>query len=321
MILLKLQKGDIKMNEKLSLILPCYNEQENVPLIYDALSQLLETLPYDYELLYINDGSSDQTQQEIDKVYQKDPEHVHFVNFSRNFGKEAAIYAGLQSATGDYVGLMDVDFQDPPEMIPTMMKAIKEEGYDMVGARRTSRDGEPKIRSFFARLFYKIINKISETEIVDGARDFRIMTRQMVDALLELSEYNRFSKGMFSWVGFKTKYLPYKNRDRMAGTTSWSFRQLLKYSMDGIISFSEFPLTLLSWIGGLSFIASSIALLVIIFRAVFFGNPTPGWPSMIVVLLLIGSILTLSLGIIGKYVGKIFLEVKNRPIYIIKEKK
>ncbi len=257
------------MNEKLSLILPCYNEQENVPLIYDALSQLLETLPYDYELLYINDGSSDQTQQEIDKVYQKDPKHVHFVNFSRNFGKEAAIYAGLQSATGDYVGLMDVDFQDPPEMIPTMMQAIKEEGYDMVGARRTSRDGEPKLRSFFARLFYKIINKISETEIVDGARDFRIMTRQMVDALLELSEYNRFSKGMFSWVGFKTKYLPYKNRDRMAGTTSWSFSQLLKYSMDGIISFSEFPLTLLSWIGGLSFIASSIALLVIIFRAVF----------------------------------------------------
>ncbi len=309
------------MEPTVSIIVPCFNEAENIKLFHDAISKIFQELPYHLELIYVNDGSKDDTLAEMKKMQAMDEDHVHYLSFSRNFGKEAAIYAGLNNATGEFVGLMDVDLQDPPEMIPEMLKGIVDDNYDVVGCRRVTRIGEPKIRSFFARGFYRLINRISKTEIVDGVRDFRIMKRQVVDAILELGEYNRFSKGIFSWVGFDTKYLEYENRDRLAGETSWSFWGLLNYSIDGIISFSEAPLTLAVWIGFVSCVVSFIALLVIIFRTLIFGDPTAGWPSMISIFLFVSGIILLSLGIIGKYIGKIFLEVKKRPIYIIKEQK
>lgn len=309
------------MEPAVSIVVPCFNEAENIKLFHDAISKIFQELPYHLELIYVNDGSKDDTLAEMKKMQAMDEDHVHYLSFSRNFGKEAAIYAGLNNATGEFVGLMDVDLQDPPEMIPEMLKGIVDDNYDVVGCRRVTRIGEPKIRSFFARGFYRLINRISKTEIVDGVRDFRIMKRQVVDAILELGEYNRFSKGIFSWVGFDTKYLEYENRDRVAGETSWSFWGLLNYSIDGIISFSEAPLTLAVWIGFFSCVVSFIALLVIIFRTLIFGDPTAGWPSMISIFLFVSGIILLSLGIIGKYIGKIFLEVKKRPIYIIKEQK
>lgn len=309
------------MEPAVSIVVPCFNEAENIKLFHDAISKIFQELPYHLELIYVNDGSKDDTLAEMKKMQAMDEDHVHYLSFSRNFGKEAAIYAGLNNATGEFVGLMDVDLQDPPEMIPEMLKGIVDDNYDVVGCRRVTRIGEPKIRSFFARGFYRLINRISKTEIVDGVRDFRIMKRQVVDAILELGEYNRFSKGIFSWVGFDTKYLEYENRDRLAGETSWSFWGLLNYSIDGIISFSEAPLTLAVWIGFVSCVVSFIALLVIIFRTLIFGDPTAGWPSMISIFLFVSGIILLSLGIIGKYIGKIFLEVKKRPIYIIKEQK
>ena len=255
------------------------------------------------------------------KLNKLDPENVHYVSFSRNFGKEAALYCGLQQATGDYVTVMDADLQDPPEMLPEMINIIENEDYDCVGTRRTTRAGEPPIRSFFARMFYKIINKISDTEIVDGARDFRVMTRQMVDAILEMSEYNRFSKGIFSWVGFNTKYLEYKNHERVAGKTSWNFWSLFKYSVDGIVNFSQFPLDIASFIGFISALISGCAILFIVIRYMIHGDPTSGWASMVCIMLFIGGIQLFCLGIVGKYIGKIFTEVKHRPIYIVKEKK
>lgn len=309
------------MEPAVSIVVPCFNEAENIKLFHDAISKIFQELPYHLELIYVNDGSKDDTLAEMKKMQAMDEDHVHYLSFSRNFGKEAAIYAGLNNATGEFVGLMDVDLQDPPEMIPEMLKGIVDDNYDFVGCRRVTRIGEPKIRSFFARGFYRLINRISKTEIVDGVRDFRIMKRQVVDAILELGEYNRFSKGIFSWVGFDTKYLEYENRDRLAGETSWSFWGLLNYSIDGIISFSEAPLTLAVWIGFVSCVVSFISLLVIIFRTLIFGDPTAGWPSMISIFLFVSGIILLSLGIIGKYIGKIFLEVKKRPIYIIKEQK
>lgn len=309
------------MEPAVSIVVPCFNEAENIKLFHDAISKIFQELPYHLELIYVNDGSKDDTLAEMKKMQAMDEDHVHYLSFSRNFGKEAAIYAGLNNATGEFVGLMDVDLQDPPEMIPEMLKGIVDDNYDVVGCRRVTRIGEPKIRSFFARGFYRLINRISKTEIVDGVRDFRIMKRQVVDAILELGEYNRFSKGIFSWVGFDTKYLEYENRDRLAGETSWSFWGLLNYSIDGIISFSEAPLTLAVWIGFFSCVVSFIALLVIIFRTLIFGDTTAGWPSMISIFLFVSGIILLSLGIIGKYIGKIFLEVKKRPIYIIKEQK
>ena len=308
------------MSEKVSLVVPCFNEQEMIPIFYQAVTEVFATIDYQLELIYVDDGSKDHSLQEMRKLHESDPEHVHFISFSRNFGKEAAMYAGLEFAEGDFVSIMDVDLQDPPEMIPEMLNIIKTENYDVVGSRRVTRAGEPPIRSFFARMFYKLINHISDTEIVDGARDFRMMTRQVVDAILELNEYNRFSKGIFSWVGFKTKYLEYENRDRVAGETSWSFWKLLQYSFDGIISFSEFPLSLAFYVGFLSFIISIISLIVIVAKTLIYGDPTAGWPSMISLLLMLGGLILLSLGIIGKYLGKIFVEVKNRPIYLVKEK-
>ncbi|KRM21014.1 glycosyltransferase family 2 protein [Latilactobacillus graminis] len=310
------------MTKTISIIVPCYNEQESIPLFYAAVEKVAATLPdHRIEYHFINDGSADQSLPEMRALQQQDPEHVHFISFSRNFGKEAALYAGLQAATGEYVAVMDVDLQDPPELLPEMLHGIEVEGFDCVGTRRTNRAGEPLIRSFFAKQFYKIINHISQTEIVDGARDYRLMTRQMVNAILEMSEYNRFSKGIFSWVGFDTKYLEYQNQDRVAGQTSWSFWGLFKYSLDGIVTFSETPLAIASFIGFFSFILALLALIFIVIRALLFGDPTSGWPSLVSIMLLVGGLQLLCLGIVGKYIGKIYLEVKHRPVYIIKEQK
>lgn len=312
------------MTKKLSIIVPCYFEEESVPLFYDAVQRVAPELK-DVELEYwfINDGSTDGTLAEMRKLQEKDPQHVHYASFSRNFGKEAALYCGLQQATGDYIVVMDVDLQDPPEMLPIMLKYLEDpnEDYDCVGTRRLTREGEPPVRSFFARMFYKLINRISDTEIVDGARDYRMMTRQMVDAILSMSEYNRFSKGIFSWVGFNTKYLEYKNRERAAGTTSWNFWKLFQYSIDGIVNFSQAPLDIATFIGALTAFVSLIGILWIITAKIFFGNPTAGWPSMVCIMLFIGGIQLSCLGIVGKYIGKIYAEVKHRPIYILKEKK
>ncbi|MEE5988284.1 glycosyltransferase family 2 protein [Ligilactobacillus equi] len=310
------------MTKKLSIIVPCYFEEESIPLFYQAVEEIKPQLPsINLEYWFINDGSTDGTLNEMKKLNQSDPEHVHYASFSRNFGKEAALYCGLQHATGDYVTVMDVDLQDPPDMLPKMFKYL-DEGYDCVGTRRTTRQGEPPIRSFFARMFYKLINKISDTQMVDGARDFRLMTRQMVDAILQMSEYNRFSKGIFSWVGFKTKYLEYQNRERVAGNTSWNFWKLFTYSIDGIVNFSQFPLDLAAFFGFFSSFISGIAIIFLIIRYLIHGgDPTTGWTSMICIFLFIGGIQLMFLGIIGKYIGKIFTEVKHRPVYILKEKK
>lgn len=254
----------------------------------------------------------------IHKVANLDND-VRYISFSRNFGKESALYAGLENATGDYITVMDVDLQDPPEMLKDMIYGIEVEKYDIVGCRRTTRDGESKIRSFFAKTFYKLINKISDTEIVDGARDYRLMTRQVVDSILELTEYNRFSKGIFSWVGYDTKYLEYHNVERVAGETSWSFWGLLKYSIDGIVAFSDAPLSMATFFGLLSCIASVIATIYIVFSTLMFGNPVSGWASSTCIILFMGGLNLFFMGIFGKYIGKIFTEVKNRPIYIVKD--
>lgn len=314
------------MKKTLSIVVPCYYEEETIPLFYKEVEKIKKDLK-DVELEYwfVNDGSTDGTIDEIKKLYKLDPEHVHYIDFSRNFGKEAALYAGLQHATGEYVTVMDADLQDPPSMLPKMLEILEDEklDYDCVGTRRTDREGEPPIRSFFAKMFYKLINKISDAGIVDGARDFRLMKRYMVDAILSMTEYNRFSKGIFSWVGFKTKYLEYENRERVAGNTSWSFWSLLKYSIDGIIDFSQAPLDVAVYLGLLSSIGSGIGIIFVIARYLIEGGGSSayGWASLICVLLFIGGIQLLCLGIVGKYIGKIFAEVKNRPVYIVREKK
>lgn len=306
--------------ELISIVVPCFNEEESIPLFYAALEKEREFLVNaDIEYIFVNDGSNDNTLNVLRSLAKEDRERVKFISFSRNFGKEAGLYAGLQQATGDYVAVMDVDLQDPPEMLPEMLQIIREEEYDCVGTRRVSRDGEPPIRSFFARQFYRIINNISETEIVDGARDYRLMTRQMVNAILSMEEYNRFSKGIFSWVGFDTKYLEYKNQERVAGETSWSFWSLFKYSLDGIVAFSELPLAFASFVGFFSFLAAMIAMVVIVIRTLLFNDPTSGWPSLVCFILAIGGLQLFCLGILGKYLGKTYLETKKRPIYIVKE--
>ncbi|MGX7419014.1 glycosyltransferase family 2 protein [Carnobacterium gallinarum] len=308
------------VKELISIVVPCYNEEESIPLFYQALEkERMNLVDADIEYIFVNDGSKDKTLTVLRELAKSDNQRVKFISFSRNFGKEAGLYAGLQQATGDYVAVMDVDLQDPPEMLPEMLTTIREEDYDCVGTRRVSRDGEPPIRSFFARQFYRIINNISETEIVDGARDYRLMTRQMVDAILSMGEYNRFSKGIFSWVGFDTKYLEYKNQERVAGETSWSFWSLFKYSLDGIVAFSEMPLAFASFIGFFSFAIAMIAMLVIVIRTLILNDPTSGWPSLVCFILAIGGLQLFCLGILGKYLGKTYLETKKRPIYIVKE--
>ncbi|GFI60369.1 putative glycosyltransferase CsbB [Lactobacillaceae bacterium] len=307
---------------KLSIVVPCYNEEETIPLFYPAVEKVVKQMPVDTEYWFVNDGSSDGTLAELRKLHEQDPERVHYVSFSRNFGKEAGLYAGLQAATGDYIVVMDADLQDPPEYLPEMYKDISTGEYDCVGMRRTDRKGEAKFKSFLSNQFYNVINKISDTKIVSGARDYRMMTRQMVDAVLSLTEYNRFSKGIFNWVGFKTKYLPYKNVERVAGTTDWSTWKLFKYAIDGITDFSEAPLAIATWAGGLTALISIIGMIIVIVRKIIEpGSSTFGWASMVCIILFLGGIQLLCLGIVGRYIGRIYMQTKKRPIYIIKEKK
>lgn len=307
---------------KLSIIVPCFNEQESIPLFFPAVQEVLTTIKgITAEYWFIDDGSSDGTLKEIKKLHNEHDQLVHYVSFSRNFGKEAALYAGLQAATGDYVVVMDVDLQDPPEFLPKMYHLITTGDYDCIGTRRIDRTGEARLTSFLSNQFYHVINHISQTNIVPGARDYRMMTRQMVNAVLSLTEYDRFSKGIFSWVGFKTKYLDYHNVQRVAGSSDWSKWTLFKYAMNGIADFSQAPLSLAVWLGTTSFILSIIGLLfVIIRRLVEPGSSVFGWASMISVILLLGGLQLLCIGILGKYIGRIYMQVKRRPIYIIKEK-
>lgn len=305
--------------KKISIIVPCYNEEEALPIFYDEITKVMKELPnYELELLLINDGSKDKTLEEIRELSKKD-ERVRYVSFSRNFGKEAAMYAGLKESTGDYIAIMDADLQDPPKLLLEMVEILEKGEYDCVGTRRVSRKGEPKIRSLFARLFYKIMKKISRMDIVDGARDFRLMTRQMTNAIIEMPEYNRFSKGIFTWVGFNTKWLEYENVERVAGQTKWSFWKLFVYSMDGITAFSTFPLVISTFVGILLCIIALVIIAVIIGKTVIFGDPTSGWPSLACIVLFVGGIQLFCIGIIGQYIAKSYLEVKNRPIYIVKE--
>ncbi|HEL1619756.1 TPA: glycosyltransferase family 2 protein [Streptococcus suis] len=304
----------------ISVIVPCYNEEEAIPYFYEAMEKVRKEMGDRFEYIFVNDGSKDGTLKVLRQLSGQD-QAVRYLSFSRNFGKEAALYAGLQAATGDLVTVMDVDLQDPPEML-IEMKAMLDANADLdcVGTRRVSRDGEPPIRSFFAKLFYKLMNKISQVEVVDGARDFRLMRRHMVDAILSVSEYNRFSKGIFAWVGFETEYLPYKNVERVAGETSWSFWKLLSYSIEGIINFSDTPLNIASYTGFFTFLLSLVLMVFVVFKTLVFGDPTIGWPSTICIILFLGGLQLMTIGILGKYLAKVFLETKKRPVYIVKEK-
>lgn len=304
----------------ISVIVPCFNEEEAIPYFYEAMEKVRKEMGEKFEYIFVNDGSKDGTLKVLRQLSGQD-QAVCYLSFSRNFGKEAALYAGLQAAQGDLVTVMDVDLQDPPEML-IEMKAMLETNADLdcVGTRRVSRDGEPPIRSFFAKLFYKLMNKISHVDVVDGARDFRLMRRHMVDAILSVSEYNRFSKGIFAWVGFETEYLPYKNVERVAGETSWSFWKLLSYSIEGIINFSDTPLNIASYTGFFTFLLSLVLMVIVVVKTLVFGDPTIGWPSTICIILFLGGLQLMTIGILGKYLAKVFLETKKRPVYIVKEK-
>lgn len=305
-------------SEKISIIVPCYNEQEALPFFYEEIIRVFSEMEYEYEILFINDGSKDDTLKLLQEFASKN-ENIKYFSFSRNFGKEAAMYAGFCNARGDYVAVMDADMQDPPNLLPKMIGILKNEGYDSVATRRVSREGEPPIRSWFATKFYKIINKISDADIVDGARDFRLMKKSMVDAIVEMGENNRFSKGIFGWIGFKTYWLPYENIERVAGETKWNFWKLFKYAIDGIINFSEVPLDIASWFGifmtGLAF----LFMIFIIARRIIFGDPVAGWASTVCIIVFIGGIQLFSMGIMGQYIAKNYTESKKRPHYIISE--
>ena len=303
----------------ISLIIPCYNEEEVLPLLYPALEDVMGRLSrFDFELLFVNDGSRDGTLQVLRQLARQDS-RVQFLSFSRNFGKEAAMYAGFCNARGDYVAVMDADMQDPPALLPQMIELLEGGAYDSVATRRVTRQGEPPIRSFCARMFYKLINRISDADIVDGARDFRLMRREMVDAIVSMGEYNRFSKGIFGWIGFRTCWLPYENVERAAGETKWSFWKLFKYSIDGIINFSQVPLSIASWGGILLTALSFVMITFIVARKLLFGDPVAGWPSLACMITFIGGIQLFCLGIMGQYLAKTYLEVKNRPHFIIAE--
>ena len=305
--------------EKMTLIVPFYNEEEVLPFFYEEFQKVAKRLEaYRTEVIFVDDGSRDRTLEVIKKLAEED-ERVKYISFSRNFGKEAAIYAGFQHADGDYIAMLDADLQDPPSLLPEMMKGIVEEGYDSVATRRVSRKGEPPVRSFFARCFYKLMKKISTAEIMDGARDFRLMTRQFKDAILEMGEYNRFSKGIFGWVGFKTKWIEYENVERKAGETKWSFWKLFKYSLEGIIGFSTAPLAMVSALGLFVCLVAFLFLIVILVKTLCFGDPVDGWPSMTCIILMLGGIQLLCMGILGMYLSKTYLETKKRPIYICGE--
>ena len=302
-----------------SIVVPCYNEEASLPLFYREITRVAAEMDYaDFEFVFIDDGSEDNTLPTLRRLAAAD-RRVRFVSFSRNFGKEAGMLAGLEAATGDYIALMDADLQDPPALLPELYKAVTEEGYDCAATRRTTREGEPPIRSFCARMFYKIINKISDADIVDGARDYRLMRRSMVDAILSLREYNRFSKGIFGWVGFKTKWVPYVNVERVAGETKWSFRKLFRYSLEGIVAFSTVPLALASVLGVLVCLAAFVFVVVVLVKTLAFGDPVGGWPSMMCVILFLGGVQLLCIGILGQYLSKTYLETKRRPVYLVRE--
>lgn len=305
----------------LSVIVPCYNEEESVELFYEELlknQEFFDKEAIELELLFVDDGSRDKTVDKIKGLRERDS-RVHFISFSRNFGKEAAMFAGLEKSKGDYVVMMDVDLQDPPSLLPVMIRAIREEGYDSVATRRVDRKGEPPIRSFFARAFYKLMKKISQTEMMDGARDYRLMTRQMVDAILELREYNRFTKGIFGWVGFKTKWLEYENVERAKGETKWNFWKLFIYSIDGITAFSTMPLMLASLVGVLFCLFAFLMIIFIIVRKLIFDDPVSGWTSLVCIILMVSGVQCFCLGILGQYLSKMYMEVKKRPIYLVRE--
>ncbi|HIU77251.1 MAG TPA: glycosyltransferase family 2 protein [Candidatus Pelethocola excrementipullorum] len=306
------------MNTEISIIIPCYNEEEAIPIYYEAVKDVIRFMKVTVELIFVDDGSSDNTLAILQELAGKDV-YCRYLSFSRNFGKEAAIYAGLSNASGNYTVVMDVDLQDPPRLLPQMYRILQTESYDCVGTRRTTRDGEPRIRSFLSDSFYKVINKLSETEIVNGARDFRMMTRQMTDAVLEMSEYNRFSKGIFQWVGFKTKWLEFEHTERCAGDTKWPIRKLISYSLEGITGFSVAPLSLASFVGVVFWIISFIIILFIIGRTLLFGDPVAGWPSLVCIIFLVSGVQLFCTGILGQYLSKTYLETKHRPIYILKE--
>ncbi len=301
---------------KLSLIIPCYNEQSALPIFYKETLSVLEKIGCEYEMLFVDDGSKDDTLQ-ILKGFAKENKNVTYISFSRNFGKEAAMYAGFCNVSGDYVAVMDADMQDPPSLLPKMLEILENGEYDSVATRRVNRLGEPPVRSVFAKAFYKIINKISDADIVDGARDFRLMKREMVTAIVSMSEYNRFSKGIFGWIGFKTYWLPYQNVERVAGKTKWSFWKLLKYSVNGIVNFSNVPLNIASWFGIIMTALSFLELLFIIVRQLIFGDPVAGWASTICTIIFVGGIQLFCIGIMGQYIAKIYMESKKRPHYII----
>ena len=306
----------------ISLVVPCYNEEEAMPLFYQEASRVAAEMKQshgaDFEFIFVNDGSKDGTLRTARALHEQDS-RVRYVSFSRNFGKEAGIYAGLQAAKGDYVATLDADLQDPPALLPAMLDALLTGDYDCAATRRTTRKGEPPIRSWFARMFYKIINKMSDTEIVDGARDFRLMSRKMVDAVLSMAEYNRFSKGIFSWVGFETKWFEYENVERVAGATKWNFWSLFKYSIEGIVGFSTTPLLVAAGVGVLFCLLAFIGVIFVAVRALVFGDPTSGWPSLVCIILLCSGVQLFCTGIVGEYLAKTYLEVKHRPIYIVAE--
>lgn len=303
---------------KISVVVPCFNEQESIGLFYEEMTRVAKTMDNDFEYIFVDDGSKDRTAEILVELSKKD-ECVKYISFSRNFGKEAAIYAGFENSTGDYVVMMDADLQDPPSLLPQMLEHITKGGYDSVATRRVTRKGEPPIRSFFARMFYKIINKISDVDIVDGARDYRLMTAQMKDAILSMKEYNRFSKGIFGWIGFKTKWLEYENVERVAGETKWNFWKLFKYSLEGIVAFSTAPLALASLFGIFFCFLSFVMIAFIIVKTLVFGDPVSGWPSLVCVMFFLGGIQLFCLGVIGQYLSKTYLETKKRPIYIAKD--
>ena len=305
--------------KKITVIVPCFNEQDALPIYYKEMCRVMHKMPeVEIEILFVDDGSTDRTLSVMKDLNSLD-EKCKYLSFSRNFGKEAAIYAGLKNATGDYVAIMDVDLQDPPELLPQMYQILEEGEYDNVATKRSTRKGEPVIRSFLSETFYKCINKISKTEIVSGARDYRLMNRRTVDAVLEMSEYNRFSKGIFEWVGFRTKWLEFENVERSAGETKWSIRKLFTYSLEGIMGFSVAPLSFASVIGLLFCVLSFLMVIVIVVRTLVWGDPVAGWPSLVCIVFMVGGVQLLCTGIVGQYLAKTYLETKHRPIYILKD--
>ena len=307
------------MKKILSIIVPCYNEEQALPFFYQEIDKVSKELKeLNFEFIFVNDGSKDKTLEVLKEYHQKD-KRVKYISFSRNFGKEAAMYAGLEHAKGDYVTIMDADLQDPPSLLKEMYRLAEEEGYECIGTRRVTRKGEPPIRSFCARMFYKIINRLSKVEMVDGARDYRFMSRKMVNAILELKEYNRYSKGLFSFVGFKTKWLEYENINRVAGETTWSFWKLFVYALDGITAFSTVPLVLSAVLGFIFCLISFIMIIAIVIKTLVYGDPVNGWPSMVCIIFLCSGVQLFCMGIIGQYLSKTYLETKKRPIYIVGE--